>query len=272
MRSRFPELALVLIMLLLLSTLSPRAPASPRAGVGGNVGTGLIVPLYGQYGMPNGEWDQLIRAKVAHPAIPIVAIVNAANGPGNAKNEGYASAIEKLRVAHILVLGYVWTSQGQRPILDVEQDIANYSNWYGVDGIYFDQMAQQTGMEFYYASLTQYVKSLGMVMTVGNPGASTALSYVGTTDTIVIYESDGAPSLSYLATWAKSGVGRGNFAFIAFDVPNFNATYAKDAAASVGFMFITDAKNYFVMPTYFSKQLSLMQAQLGPPQSGLGAW
>ena len=272
MKLRFPGLALVLIMLLLFSSLSQRPPATSLSVGGGSVGTGLIVPLYGQFNATNGQWDQLVIAKTAHPEIPIVAIVNAANGSGTARDDGYASAIQKLRTAHILVLGYIWTSQGQRPISDVEQDSVNYLNWYDVDGVYFDQMAQQPGMEAYYSSLTQYAKSLGMVMTVGNPGASTALSYVGTVDTIVIYETVGPPSLSYLASWEKTGFGRQNFAFIAFDVPGFNQTYAKVAAASVGYMFLTDAKNYFVMPSYFPEQLSLLQSQLSSPRPALGPW
>lgn len=268
---RFPALALILIALLLVPSLALRVPASPSTG-GENVGTGLIVPLYGQYGLDNGEWDQLIQAKVSYPAIPIIAIVNAANGSGSAKDDGYAAAIQKVRDARILVLGYVWTDQGQRQIGDVERDIANYRSWYAVDGIYFDQMSQQSGNESYYASATQYTKSLGMIMTVGNPGTYIALSYVGTVDVLVVYEQPHLPSLSYLASWAKNGVGRENFAFIAFDVPDFNQTYAKIAAASVGFMFITDAKDYFVMPTYLPQQLALLQSQIASPHPVLGAW
>jgi hypothetical protein len=156
---------------------------------------------------------------------------------------------------------------GQRPILDAERDIANYSNWYKVDGIYFDQMAVKPGEESYYESLTQYAKSLGMGMTIGNPGTSTSLSYVGTVDTLVIYENSSAPRLSYLASWDKTGLGRGNFAFISYGVRDFNQSYERVAAASVGFMFITDSKNYFVLPTYFSRQLSLLQSEQGSPQS-----
>jgi hypothetical protein len=267
---RDPAIALILVMLL-LPLVAVSAPAVTHSG-GENVGTGLIVPLYGQYGLPSGEWDQLIQAKAAYPQIPIVAIVNAANGSGNAKDDGYAAAIRKVQAAHILVIGYVYTSLAQKPLADVRQDVANYKAWYGVDGIYFDQMSEVAGNESYYANATQYAKSLGMVMTVGNPGTYIALSYVGTVDTLVIYERPQLPTLAYLASWLKSGDARSNFAFIAFGVPDFNQTYAKAAAASVGFMFMTDAKNYFVMPSYLSKELALLQSQLGPTSTGAGAW
>ena len=106
-----------------------------------------------------------------------------------------------------------------------------------------------------------------MEMTVGNPGTSTSLSYAGTVDTLVIYENSSAPSLSCLASWDKAGIGHRNFAFISYGVPDFDKTYEKAAASSVGFMFITDSKNYFVMPTYLSKELSLLQSTQGSSQS-----
>lgn len=267
---RFPAIALVLVMLLLLPSLV--LSVVPQHSGGGNAGTGLLVPLYGQSGLPNGEWDQLIQAKASYPEIPIVAIVNAANGSGSAKNDSYAMAIQRVQAAHILVLGYVFTSLAQRPLAEVKQDIANYKDWYGVDGVYLDQMATVAGNESYYANATKYAKSLGMVMTMGNPGTYIARSYLGTVDTLVIYERPQLPNLAYLQSWTKSGAGKSNFAFIAFDVPDFNQTYAKAAATSVGLMFMTDAKNYFVMPTYLSNELALLQSQLVLPQTGVGAW
>jgi hypothetical protein len=248
-------LVLVLMSLLLLPTiLQPAVAASPPSA---NLTTGLIVPLYGQ---PGAEWSGLIQAKESDPAVPVVAIVNAASGSGDARSGAYASAIDGLKAAGIVVLGYVSTREGGRPIKSLEPDIANWGNWYGVDGIYFDQMPQRPGMEEYYAYMTQFVKSHGMTVTMGNPGTNTSLSYVGTVGTIVISEQAGVPSLSYLASWDKTGYGRGNFAFIAYGVPEFNSTYVQDAAPSVGFLFISDTSNYFVLPTYLSREMSTLQS------------
>ena len=103
-------------------------------------------------------------------------------------------------------------------------------------------------------------RNAGMTVTMGNPGANTSLSYIGTVGTIVISESVGVPSLSYLAGWDKAGDGKGNFAFIARGVPDYNSTYLEDAAASVGFLFISDASNYFALPTYLFKEMSSLQS------------
>ncbi|HVB95849.1 MAG TPA: spherulation-specific family 4 protein [Nitrososphaerales archaeon] len=244
-------IALILITLLLLPSLfqSGMVAAQPTA----SSPTGLIVPLYGQLGP---EWEQLIQAKQAHPAVPVVAIVNAASGSGDARNSAYATAIDSLKAVGIVVLGYVSTREGERPIKSLETDIADWRSWYGVDGVYFDQMPQRPGREGYYAYMTQFAKSHGMTVTMGNPGANTSLSYIGTVGTIVISERVGVPSLSYLAGWDKAGEGKGNFAFIARGVPDYNSTYLEDAAASVGFLFVSDASNYFALPTYLSSEMS----------------
>jgi hypothetical protein len=246
---------LLLIPLLLLPSLlqSGAVAAQPAA----SPPTGLIVPLYGQVGP---EWEQLIQAKQAYPAVPVVAIVNAASGSGDARNSGYASAIDSLKAVGIVVLGYVSTREGERPIKSLETDIAEWRSWYGVDGIYFDQMPQRPDMEGYYAYMTQFAKSHGMTVTMGNPGANTSLSYIGTVGTIVISESVGVPSLAYLAGWDKAGEGKGNFAFIARGVPDYNSTYVEDAAASVGYLFVSDASNYFSLPTYLSSEMSSLQS------------
>jgi spherulation-specific family 4 protein len=246
---------LLLIPLLLLPSLlqSGAVAAQPAA----SPPTGLIVPLYGQVGP---EWEQLIQAKQAYPAVPVVAIVNAASGSGDARNPAYASAIDGLKAVGIVVLGYVSTREGGRPIKSLETDIAEWRSWYGVDGIYFDQMPQRSGMEGYYAFMTQFAESHGMTVTMGNPGANTSLSYIGTVGTIVISEGVGVPSLSYLAGWDKGGEGKGNFAFIARSVPDYNSTYLEDAAASVGFLFVSDASNYFALPTYLSSEMSSLQS------------
>jgi hypothetical protein len=248
-------IALVLILLLLLTSVlqSRMSPAQPSA----NPTPGLIVPLYGQLGP---EWEQLIQAKQAYPAVPVVAIVNAASGSGDARNRAYASAIDSLKAVGIVVIGYVSTREGGRPIKSLETDIAAWRSWYGVDGVYFDQMPQRPGMEGYYAYMTQFAKSHGMTVTMGNPGTNTSLSYIGTVGTIVISEGVGVPSLSYLAGWDKAVSGKGNFAFIARSVPDYNSTYVEDAAASVGFLFVSDASTYFVMPTYLSNEMSSLQS------------
>jgi hypothetical protein len=259
-------IALILIPLLLLPSLLQAGTVAAQPGASST--TGLIVPLYGQVGQ---EWERLIQAKQAYPAVPVVAIVNAASGSGDARDSAYASAIDSLKAAGIVVVGYVSTREGGRPIKSLETDIADWRSWYGVDGVYFDQMPQRSGMEGYYAYMTQFAKSHGMTVTMGNPGANTSLSYVGTVGTIVISEGVGVPSLSYLAGWDMAGNGKENFAFIARGVRDYNSTYLEDAAASVGFLFISDVSDYFALPAYLSGEMSSLQWLASGPHVPLSA-
>ena len=73
--------------------------------------------------------------------------------------------------------------------------MGQWQSWYpGVSGIFFDEMANAAGHEAYYSGLTAYAKGRGLGFTIGNPGADSSPSYVGTEDVILIYESGGLPS------------------------------------------------------------------------------
>ena len=160
--------------------------------------TGVMVPLYVY---PGSDWTQVIQIKNAHPSVPIVAIINPNSGPGSSSDSNYLSGIQQLQAAGVKVLGYVYTSYGARSTTSVHADIDSYNNWYHVNGIFFDEMANTSGLETYYSNLSNYVKSLGMTMTVGNPGTDTLSSYIGTVDVLDIYENPGMPSLTSLTGW-----------------------------------------------------------------------
>lgn len=196
---------------------------------------GVIVPLYSY---PNDNWDTLIYEKKDHKSIPMVAIINPNNGPGT-RNSDYAVGIQKLQHAKILVLGYVPTQYGSRNSSSIISDIDSYKKWYHVNGIFFDEMAHIPGFETYYANLTKYVKTLGMTITVGNPGVDTIPSYVGTVDNIVIYENSGLPSADLFGGW-HSNYAKSNFSIIAYNVTNLNSTNIEFLSDHGGFIYATD--------------------------------
>ena len=63
------------------------------------------------------------------------------------------------------------------------------------NGILFDEMNKVGGHESYYSAAARYAKSLGHTSTVGCPGTDVPSTYVGKVDTVLIYESQGYPSL-----------------------------------------------------------------------------
>src|SRR4029077_618970 len=241
---------MLLVFVPFSTTIHPVLAATP---------TGVIVPLYSY---PGNYWTQLIQAKNAHPSVPIVAIVNPNSGPGSASDSNYVTGIKNLQSAGITVLGYVYTSYAARSITAAESDISSYKTWYNVNGIMFDEMSNVPGNENYYSTLTQYVKSNSMTMTVGNPGASTLASYVGTVDNITIYEGSGVPAASTLSsrifypTYPSS-----DFSMVSFGVSTLDITAEKNASPYVSYLYITNdvlSNPYDTVPSYFSNEVGAL--------------
>ena len=147
--------------------------------------TGVIIPLYTY--PTDGSFDAVINAKNAHPSVPIIAVINPNDGPGSSSDSNFVTGIQHLQSAGITVLGYAATGYGSKSTSNIESQINSYKNWYHVNGILFDEMANTAGFETYYSNLSAYAKSLGMTITAGNPGTDTLSSYVGTVDILCIY-------------------------------------------------------------------------------------
>jgi hypothetical protein len=197
-----------------------------------------------------------------YPTVTVWAVINPDSGPGTTKDSAYVSGIPTLGAAGIIVFGYVATTYGAKATASVEAEIDSYKSWYpGIQGIFFDEMSNTAGMESYYTAISQYAKTQGYGTTIGNPGADTLPSYIGTVDTIIIYEDSGLPSVSSLAGWHAQHA-KNNFAVIAYGVPSVNTTFVTGARADVGFIYLTDdtlPNPYDTLPAYFNSLLAALQ-------------
>jgi hypothetical protein len=223
--------------------------------------TGVIVPLYSY--PTSTEWDRLINVKNAHPSVPMVAIVNPTSGPGSTWSSDYVSGINDLRNSGIKVLGYVYTSYGSRSIAEVKSEIDKYGSWYNVHGILFDEMSNIPGNENYYRELTNYVYSKGLTFSAGNPGTSTTESYIGTVDTITIYEGQGVPATSLLndRTFANKYHKR-NFNYVAYGVPSLDTSATKNTASYLGWFYITNdnlPNPWSTLPSYLEQLVAALE-------------
>ncbi len=246
----FVGLSLILMLVLMFPMRPASAVVSPSA-------TGIMIPLYTY---PGSTWANVIAVEKANPGVPIVAIVNPNSGPGAAMDPNYVSGILSLQSAGVEVIGYVPTGYGSRSPAEVESMVNQYKSWYPVTGIFFDEMSNVAGSESYYSALNAYAKSLGFTYTVGNPGADTIPSYVGTMDTIVIYENQGLPNLSSLEGW-HSDYAKGNFAMMAYGVQSVNQSYPSTTSPHVGYIYITNAElpnPYDALPPYLAAVASAL--------------
>lgn len=218
--------------------------------------TGILIPLYRH---PGPTWDILIQAKHAHPHVPIIAIINPDNGPGF-WDPTYVLGIKKLQSSGISSLGYVYTRYGTRDLSEITNEIDTYKNWYGVNGIFFDEMAHVPGKEDYYLHLSNYAKSIGLNFTVGNPGKDISPSYIGTVDNIVIYEHSGLPTVESLKGW-HTKFSKSNFSILPYGVDKLDKKFVRSASHYVGLIYITDQtlpNPWYSLTTYFDQLVSMV--------------
>src|SRR5881396_556572 len=139
-----PVFAIVLLSVAAIATIRPSSAAATSP-------TGLVIPLYTY--PTDGTWQAILNAKIAHPTVPIIAVINPSDGPGNALDPSYVLGIKAFQAAGIVVLGYVATGYASNPLSSLENQIQLYKNWYGVNGIMFDEMRDTVGQESYYSNL-----------------------------------------------------------------------------------------------------------------------
>jgi hypothetical protein len=250
----------VILLIVQVSISANFAPVS--AAVTSTTITGVIVPLYTY--PTSTTWDTMIQTKNANPSLPIVAIINPGSGPGSSQDPNYVTGIRELQAANITVIGYTYTSYSSRPATAVQADEDKYKTWYGVSGIFFDEMSNVAGKESYYKNLDTYAKSLGYTLTVGNPGTDTLSSYVGTVDNIVIYESSGLPSLSYLGGWHTS-YDKKNFSILPYGVNTLDNSFVTNAVSYLGYMYITNdvlSNPWDSLPPYFTDLASTIASEM----------
>jgi hypothetical protein len=220
-------------------TGSVTPPAGGTTGTTTPPATGAaatIVPLYTDPSDPS--WNTVIAAKMQHPKVGVIAIVNPNNGPGSAASSSYASGIARLDAAGIKVLGYVATGYASKTAAVVEADIDRWKSFYPgqLGGIFFDEQSNRAGDVAHYHELSQYAKAQGLTFTVGNPGTDTAESYIGALDTMLIYESSGLPSASQMGGW-HAKYAASNFGVIPYAV-NMDATFVHNARQYVEYIYL----------------------------------
>ena len=259
------EIIAVLFVLILAFIPAAVHPASAST----QTQTGLIVPLYAY--PTSATWPTLILAKEAYPNVPMIAVVDpTSTGPGSSSDPNYVSGIKSLQAAGITVVGYIDTAYGAESLSTVESWTADYVNWYHVNGIFFDCMSNDNGYQSYYSSATDYANSLGLGLTVGNPGTSTLSSYVGTVNVMVIYENPGYPTASTVQS-AAMGDSASNFAVMAYDVSTPTQSYLSSLTPYVSWMYFTSGSGsdpYDVLPSFLDSMLSMMSSMDSTATSG----
>ena len=164
---------------------------------------GIIVPAY-QHPTAGTLWAECARAS---SRLPLVAVMNPANGPGSEVDPNYVSASGSVRSAGGRVIGYVFTSSAEIPLDSVLAKVDRYREWYALDGIFLDGMAHDPdpARVAWYAALRESIRAREPAwLVVGCPGTNTLPEYLTGADVLCVCESDGE---SYFAwepdTWVR---------------------------------------------------------------------
>ncbi len=224
----------------------------------------LLVPLYGYPTVTvpvtsaSGVTTQVTQiaagwSTVAQGAasVPTVAIVNPSNGPvacsspPSATLAAFQQGIAALHAAGVTVLGYDHTSYGGRSQSAVERDVQTYAQCYGVDGIFFDEVATAASTAGYYAAIAAAARadvhpaSGAAALVVINPGTYPDLAVAQTADVTVMHESADLDVPAVPA--ALSGVAPGRFGYLAFGIGQpLQSTLSALWSAGTGYVYITD--------------------------------
>jgi hypothetical protein len=205
---------------------------------------GTIIPLYSWPTDANGNvvaaWNAVASAHQKWPGTALIPIVNNQNGPGPSLDPNWTRGINVLVNGGCKVAGYVYTQYGKRALTRVQKDIRNWRAWYPqVTTLFLDEMSNTRGKESYYSTLTSYARSYGFDFVVGNPGAPTLSSYIGTVDTMVIYENTEVPTS--FSNWQAS-YSPNNFATLSYAVSSssFPTDQVTSNKSSVAYQYVTD--------------------------------
>jgi len=223
----------------------------------------IVVPAY-FYPSASSPWNDMTAAA---DDVAITAIMNPNNGPGSAKDNNYVAAVNAFRAAGGRVIGYVYTGYGARPLATVTADIDRYAVWYGIDGIFVDEMANTGPAERlnYYKAIYDHAKSIDPAWEVmGNPGTHTIEQYLTwpTADRLVVFENVSAEYPGYTPSAWNKKYDSSRFVHLLHTEPSAGAMRTRLEQAvvrGVGGVYVTDDvmnNPWNTLPSYWQGEVA----------------
>lgn len=116
------------------------------------------------------------------------AILNPDSGPGRAADPAYLEPIAAVQAAGGRVIGYVDTDYGRRTATAVLSDMMLYQSWYGLCGVFLDQVCTGREQLPHYRLLADAARRSGFDLLVVNPGSTPDPGYAELADIVVTFE------------------------------------------------------------------------------------
>lgn len=227
----------------------------------------IVVPSYFHPRLSGSAWNTLIADPPHSGKVNRVLIVNPNSGPGKHANADFLSAVERVHRSGQKVYGYVPTGYGARPMRAVQQQVTDYVAWYGVDGIFVDEVSDKASLvKPYYQPLstfiTSHIKGGDVILNNGTyPDASYAEIKIPTSSTLqlVVFEHDfgafTAPSYR-VPSWIRKHPSSMFVSIVyATNSRQLRAVLQLSASRNIGSVYVTDhllPNPYGALPSYWS--------------------
>lgn len=227
------------------------------------------------------EWDDMQAALAT--GVRITAIMNPATGPGSNPDadsvKDYAKAVKDFQDAGGKVLGYVYTCYAvndcesglppERSAAQVIEDAEKYQSWYGVDGIFLDEMsdAETEPVLAFYAEVAAGLEAIRSDwVVVGNTGAPAPEVYLDFVDTIVTFENvaqnhSAAPAVGWAST--RPSRAQAQLVYAAGTAADLEAAIARAADRNVLYIYVTDdvlPNQWDRLPSYWLDEVAAVRA------------
>jgi hypothetical protein len=189
-------------------------------------GNGLLIPMYGW----DAGFEEVMEAKSENQDTEMIVVINPSNGPGGSKESHWSEVVEDLQDEDIQVVGYVSTAYSGRSEGEVKEEIERYAEWYGVDGIFFDEVSPSA--QGYYEELYDHVKDESDLVVL-NPGAAVPKSYEEAADIIIVYENYGIPS-----SVSSNGMSESMLGALPYGVDPSESEF-KELSEQVGYLYVS---------------------------------
>ena len=243
-------LAIAVLALLLIFSL-----VAVNAGKPAPICQKMLIPAYFY---PGPLWDQAIAGA---PVVDVM-VMNPASGPGVIQDPNYANAIDNSQAAGIKVIGYVHTSYSARDINVVKSEIDLYKTWYGVDGIFLDQVSSSGANLAYYQELADYIRATSGTYVALNPGTIPDEGYISIGDTTIIFEGTYITYKSWTAPSWVNNYAASKMTSLVYDtasVKDMNSAIRKSTKIKTGNVYITKdvlPNPWDTLPSYWNAELS----------------
>jgi hypothetical protein len=235
----------------------------------------VVIPSYIYPSAGGSAWNTFIAHPVRSTKVERIMIVNPNSGPGTDANTEYRNIVAAAQWSGNRVYGYVSTRYGKVDAQTVQEEVGKYIKWYGVDGIFVDEVsADAAQVARYYQPLVTFITSSidggGVILNAGTyPDERYAEIKVlkHSKLQIVVFEHDYASftAASFeVPAWIRN-YPPSMFINIVYDTPADDVTEvlqlsAKRGASSVYVTDQTMPNPYAALPSYWAELNRAVQA------------